>query len=152
MPAGRKFHIRAYVLAVGALSVYLFDDALALFADAAYTPPSVDVDDLAAALTNTCLQDAADEADRNVRLTSDLVGCRQAGSSAVLTAADVDAIRDQIADVVAETFRAALGTGSHFQPLPNAFELYGVDLLVDADRQVHLLEVNAVRPLMHRPS
>ncbi len=33
---GRKFHIRAYVLCVGSLSVYVFSEALALFAGQPY--------------------------------------------------------------------------------------------------------------------
>ena len=31
----------------------------------------------------------------------------------------------------------------HFQTLPNAFEIYGVDFLVDQNLEVWLLEVNA---------
>ncbi len=34
--SGRKFHIRAYVLCVGSLSVYVFSEALALFAGELY--------------------------------------------------------------------------------------------------------------------
>ncbi len=33
---GRKFHIRAYVLCVGSLSVYVYSEALALFAGKEY--------------------------------------------------------------------------------------------------------------------
>lgn len=33
---GRKFHIRAYVLCVGSLSVFVYSEALALFAGQAY--------------------------------------------------------------------------------------------------------------------
>ena len=35
--SGRKFHIRAYVLCVESLSVYVFSEALALFAGEPYT-------------------------------------------------------------------------------------------------------------------
>ena len=31
----------------------------------------------------------------------------------------------------------------HFQPLPNAFEIYGLDFLVDAKGTAWLLEINA---------
>jgi hypothetical protein len=31
----------------------------------------------------------------------------------------------------------------HFQPMPQAFEVYGLDFLVDADAKAWLLEVNA---------
>ena len=42
--SGRKFHIRAYVLCVGSLSVYAFSEALALFAGKPYrklAPPHI---------------------------------------------------------------------------------------------------------------
>jgi len=58
-----------------------------------------------------------------------------------------------MADVLAETFKAALESPIHFQPLPNAFELYGIDFLIShlppsspsshTQFQVKLLEVNA---------
>lgn len=55
---GRKFHLRAYVLAVGALKVYFFSDVLALFSLHQY--PSVgadkDITNYGAHLTNTCYQ------------------------------------------------------------------------------------------------
>jgi tubulin--tyrosine ligase len=54
----RKFHIRAYVLAVGSLRVYVYREMLALFAGAPYQmPSSTNSSDLRAHLTNTCLQD-----------------------------------------------------------------------------------------------
>ena len=55
----RKFHIRAYVLAMGGLQVHVFRQMLALFAAKDYAPPWDDGGDLAAHLTNTCLQTAA---------------------------------------------------------------------------------------------
>lgn len=47
-----------------------------------------------------------------------------------------------------QLFKAAKASPTNFQPLPNAFELYGVDWLVGEDKQtdrhrVWLLEVNA---------
>jgi tubulin--tyrosine ligase len=38
----------------------------------------------------------------------------------------------------------------HFQTLPNAFELFGVDFLVDANGDVWLLELNAYPLTRHR--
>lgn len=50
----------------------------------------------------------------------------------------------QIETATAELFLAAVRTQStHFQPLPNAFEIFGVDWLIDAKGGVWLLEVNA---------
>lgn len=74
-------------------------------------------------------------------------------------------------DTIKETFRAALGEMIHFQvwsPLfalmrlfadasgtpndsqvtPNAFEVFGLDFLVDDNLDVFLLEINAVRPFL----
>jgi tubulin---tyrosine ligase len=58
----RKFHIRAYALAVGSLRVYVYREMLALFAAAPYqTPSSTTTSNLHAHLTNTCLQDGSKE-------------------------------------------------------------------------------------------
>ena len=54
---GRKFHIRAYVLCIGAITVYVFRESLALFAREAYPDgQGRDLHNLAAHLTNTCAQ------------------------------------------------------------------------------------------------
>ena len=51
---------------------------------------------------------------------------------------------EQICQISGEIFEAAArGMTVHFQPLPNAFELFGVDFLVDAQGTTYLLEVNA---------
>ncbi|KAG6911843.1 hypothetical protein DXG01_000090 [Tephrocybe rancida] len=66
------------------------------------------------------------------------------------TAEDLAEIIRQMAEILAETFTAALENPVHFQPLPNAFELYGIDFLVahsltlgEPKLQVKLLEINA---------
>ncbi|KAI8995534.1 tubulin-tyrosine ligase [Trametes punicea] len=69
----------------------------------------------------------------------------------ILSVEDVSELKSQMSDVLSETFKAAVEMSIHFQPLPNAFELYGVDFVVthnpslDASRrfQVNLLEVNS---------
>ncbi|KAI0732299.1 tubulin-tyrosine ligase [Fomitopsis betulina] len=68
-----------------------------------------------------------------------------------LSAEDVENIKSQIAEILGETFKAALEMSVHFQPLPNAFELFGIDFLIThADTpspghryQAYLLEVNS---------
>lgn len=127
--------------------------------------------DLTPHLTNTSLQ--AHRGQESVRLLEELIGCHVLSDSGtldrpVLTSEDVAQIIEQMIGVLAETFKAALQTAVHFQvwsfpplygfvsdwnqPLPNAFELYGIDFLVshtplaspDAPAyQVKLLEVNA---------
>lgn len=138
--AGRKFHIRTYVLAMGALQVYVYKPMLALFAARNYAGPSASDpnEDLAGHLTNTCLQSG--ERDGSVHafwsLPADL-------SSAVSTEWQQHVFK-QICGVTGEVFEAAARSmGIHFQPLPNAFEIYGLDFMVDAKGTTWLLEVNA---------
>lgn len=151
-----KFHLRAYVLAQGSLRVFLFDDLLALFAPKAYKRPAGHADDLSSHLTNTCLQQ---QESSTVHLLSDLVGCPFAavddGQAGTVTTEMVASIRKQASSVVAETFEACANAGRvHFQPWPYAWEVFGVDLLVEllpsidakqaAPRtKTWLLEVNA---------
>jgi hypothetical protein len=50
----------------------------------------------------------------------------------------------QICETTGEVFEAAArGMMVHFQTLPNAFEVFGLDFLVDAVGTAWLLEVNA---------
>jgi hypothetical protein len=116
-------------------------------------------------LTNTSLQTECGET--NVRLLDELKGCQflSGGEDRQLCAADIDDIVSQIRNVLTDTFKSALQHPIHFQvrlsdnirktshiifphqPLPNAFELFGVDFLVShipsTGLQVKLLEVNA---------
>ncbi|KAI5303654.1 hypothetical protein KEM55_000423, partial [Ascosphaera atra] len=55
-----------------------------------------------------------------------------------------DHVYAQICKVTGEIFEAAArGMMIHFQTLPNAFELFGVDFLVDQTGNAWLLELNA---------
>ncbi|KXN89879.1 putative tubulin--tyrosine ligase PBY1, partial [Leucoagaricus sp. SymC.cos] len=153
---GHKFHLRAYCVASGALQLYFYDRILALFCPVPYTSPGKDggdlyPTDLDAHVTNTSLQTSRGEA--GVRLFDELVGCQIFGNEGetfgVLMEKDRKTIILQMTHILAETFKAALQTPVHFQPLENAFELYGVDFLVEhtpssqACFQVKILEINA---------
>ncbi|CCF52070.1 hypothetical protein NDA11_006465 [Ustilago hordei] len=166
----RKFHLRAYVLCVAGLAVYLHDDMLALFAPLAYREPSeATVDELECHLTNTCLQEDgrlavgndARPKEENVFLWSDLGGSsfRDPGAKAsdspaqTLSPEMMEDVRCKAAEVIGASFEAAAKAGSiHWQMWPNAFEVFGVDLMVGYDDEtdakgrqlkVWLLEVNA---------
>lgn len=172
----RKFHLRAYVLCVAGLRVYLHDDMLALFAPLPYQEPTeATVRDLRCHLTNTCLQEDGSLAvgndarpkEENVFLWSDLAGSsfRDPGARDVhlpgtLSQEMIQDVRRKAADVIGASFEAAAKAGSiHWQMWPNAFEVFGVDLLVgyddnaksgtepaercERDLKVWLLEVNA---------
>lgn len=126
-----QFHLRAYVVASGAITLYLYPRILALFSALPYSPPAIIASedgtrlpvDLTPHLTNTSLQTHRGE--EGVRLLDELVGCRILSSSDArgnngnedmkLTVHDIAAIQDQIADVLSETFKAALETPVHFQ-------------------------------------
>ncbi|KAI0274711.1 tubulin-tyrosine ligase [Gloeopeniophorella convolvens] len=157
---GHKFHLRAYCVASGDLTLYLYTRILALFSSKPYASPAHPSEgdesagiDLAPHLTNTSLQ--VHRGEEGVRLLNELLGChilstQESSSAHILTSDRLAEIQDQIAGALAETFKAALQLPIHFQPLANAFELYGVDFLVgyvpsspQFKIQVKLLEINA---------
>ncbi|KAG8895841.1 hypothetical protein FRC00_006822 [Tulasnella sp. 408] len=178
---GKKFHLRVYCVANGALKVFFSPNILALFAALPYklpgaptwpdpehhrqtaaavdpqsgagtTSPKMNEIDLAAHLTNTCLQHDNPDTEGSVRLLCELVGCTvysedPAWNGKKLTQNDIDDIVNQVSAVLGETFTAALASPVHFQPLPNAFELFGVDFLVSHGEggklTVSILELNA---------
>lgn len=136
----RKFHIRCYVVAVGALKVFVYREMLALFAAKSYEAPKVDEHsisiDLSQHLTNTCFQDESTKESSVHRYW-------------MLDEPSFDPewkedIYSQICKVTGEVFEAAAREQMvHFQAIPNAFEIMGVDFLVDTDYKVWLLEMNA---------
>jgi len=151
----RKFHIRSYVLAVGALRVYVYKEMLALFAAESYVPPGMERDgegeghkgdglDMRRHLTNTCLQSG--EKDGSVVRFWDLPPVSPSarpGTSAAVSTPYLPTIFAQIRTATSHLFRAACAQPTSFQPLPNAFEVFGVDWIVDEGGEVWLLEVNA---------
>ncbi|KAF2687281.1 tubulin-tyrosine ligase [Lentithecium fluviatile CBS 122367] len=153
----RKFHIRTYILATGALKIHIYKAMLALFAARPYTPPwstSASTSDpseaLKAHLTNTCLQDTG-EREGSVGLFWSLPDeiPNQPGFPTLSKNPNwKDDVFAQICSVTGEVFQAAArGMGIHFQLLPNAFEIFGLDFMVgvetDGSLNTWLLEVNA---------
>lgn len=133
----RKFHVRTYVVAVGALRVYVYREMLALFAAKPYASPAGDAQDmdLTAHLTNTCFQDDTTKDDSVFRFWDLQTGREDDWQETIFA---------DISQTTGEVFEAAAREQMvHFQTLPNAFEIFGVDFLVDEKLNVWLLELNA---------
>lgn len=136
---GKKFHIRTYVLSKGKLNVWVYDRMLMLFSHEPYKIPSTgelegEPIDMSGHLTNTCLQTEKGIVDPLVV---------EFGESE-LTTDQKSKILEQIHDVTGEVFKAAVTVDRiNFQAIDNAFEVFGLDFLVNEDLSVNLLEVNA---------
>ncbi len=164
--SNHKFHVRTYVVAVGSLKVYVYRPMLALFAPKAYKAlerasgsEKSDVGNgLRAHLTNTCLSDGNERKDR-VKLFWDLPdelpSVIYANMEKDRDTNDPDAISKCRVDWKEESFTQICAITSsifetaaremmvYFQTMPNAFEIFGVDFLLDRTGHAWLLEVNA---------
>jgi tubulin--tyrosine ligase len=100
----------------------MYERILALFSAEPYHAPMRSDLELAVSLTphltNTSLQ--THHGEENVRLLDELIGCHilsggEESSDNMLNTVDVAEIKQQIADALSETFRAALDQPIHFQ-------------------------------------
>ena len=126
---GRKFHLRAYLLCVGALEVFVYRDVLTLSALAPYN--AADLGDLRSHLTNTCRQapQGPQEEAAAVGLLADLAARIAADGAFPLeeAAVRVAAVEADLLAILGEALQAVSAELS-FIPLENAFELFGMDL------------------------
>jgi tubulin---tyrosine ligase len=103
--AGKKFHIRAYVVACGAIKVWVWSEMLALFASKTYLSPSIAKEEMDRHLTNTCLQDGSVKGDNVLRFWS-----------LPLSETELNGIFGQVCQITGEIFlAAAAGQQMHFQ-------------------------------------
>ena len=134
----RKFHIRTYCLAVGAMDVYVYDEMLALLALKPYQPlsnPKTEFDPMVH-VSNTCIQTGH----------QDFVESDSVQLFWQLPSIDHDVkvhIFKQICRMMHDVFDAVVHAPTQFQPIQHAFELYGMDFLLDEDCNVYFLEANA---------
>ena len=138
----RKFHLRVYVLCVGRLQVYVCKDVLSLFSLRVYDDASWA--EREAHITNTCVQnpDSPEEERRSVQMWDEVVEQirREQGEQAGEAAAGVFG---RVCQVVGDVFAAVSPEQTTFMSLPNCFELFGFDFLLDEAFHVWFLEANA---------
>ncbi len=134
----KKFHIRTYVVSNGSIEVFVYKKMLTLFALSTYSKPQENDQgeiELYGHLTNTCLQGEKALENNSVVEFWELVG---------LTKAEKEHIFKQLVETVGEVFKAAVNVDKmNFQPLNNAFEISGLDFIVDSELNVTLLEINS---------
>jgi len=133
-----KFHIRLYAVAVGALEVHCFREALLLIAPSPYTS---DTSRTSSHITNTVVSIASEDfvEDIHVRCLSELPTMLGGGAEVGERAST---LFSRMLSIVAHCFAAMEGKTGGFQPLPTSWELYGVDFLVREDWSPVLLEFN----------
>lgn len=137
----RKFHIRAHVLAIGNCKVFLHKDILCYIAG---TPFDENFDNLSAHITNFGMQQyfTGREADSK-RMEGMQVEVKELDQ--VLSLEQCTIIRMQVRECMLSVFQTFLSDKADcklFWPLPNCFEVFAADFLVDSLLQVYLLEVN----------
>ena len=73
----RKFHLRVYVLAVGSLQVYVYEEILALFSLETYSDCSsfeMDIINMKSHITNTCVQlDSVESNEKRLEIENECV-------------------------------------------------------------------------------
>lgn len=143
---GHKFHLRVYVVAVGALSVFVYPETLVLIAPQVYDQHNPS--NIGAHITNTCVgvDDKSFTETLHVRCLSELPSILYQGATVQKLTNDhrnisslkeatqiVDKIYKDICSIVAHTFAAMEGDVGGYMPIPRCYELYGVDFLVTSD-------------------
>ena len=132
---GKKFHVRAYTLAIGRLQVFVYRELIALIASEVYRQPW-DNPTLRSTLTNSSLQPEDIQSDSVRSFWSSI-------PDDILPGDWKEDVFRQICQISAEVFRAASQTATRgLVLLPGCCELFALDFLIDKTGSVWLLEVN----------
>lgn len=131
LAAGHKFHLRVYVMCVGALQVFVYDEYLALLAARPYDMS--DMDAVFSHLTNTArsCEDVEFDEEKFVKTLDDLpelVGKEVSQEQRKTLVAD---LRAKVHAITGELFAAFENEYTVFAPMDNCFELFGLDFMVD---------------------
>lgn len=144
---GHKFHLRVYVLCVGALRVYVFEKILLLLA--AHKYDINDTDNIFGHLTNTArsAEDINFDERKFVKTLDDLPNYLLKERSDIASNKEeanniIMKIKHDVFDITHELFNAFENEYTVFSPMNNCFEIFGLDFMVDDNLQTYLLEVN----------
>lgn len=137
--AGRKFHLRVLLLCLGDLKLYVNEDVRALLATEPYATGRQDGRALKAHITNMGVQKLMDssgqydETSQNLSLSDVTAHIGEVG------------LLERISDVLSLTIKGVRAAGRReFFALPNCWEMFGADFMVEAtSHRVVLLEINA---------
>jgi hypothetical protein len=149
-----KFDLRFYVAvtSLDPLRVYLFDNGLVRLATQPYEEHAHNLEMLTAHLTNYHINK---DQDNFAQGDEDGQGNRWSHAPfwpyLEALGADVPAIKAKIDDAAAEIMVAAAEPLREQPNHRNAFELFGIDVMLDAEYNIHVLEVN-VTPALGTPS
>ena len=143
---GHKFHLRVYVLCVGALRVFVFEKILVLLAAHKYDLD--DTDNIFGHLTNTArsVEDINFDERKFVKTFDDLPQYLLKERSDVQNKEEAicitNKIKQDVFSITSELFKVFENEYTVFAPMNNCFEIFGLDFMVDDKFQTSILEVN----------
>lgn len=131
------------MLCIGSLKAYVYSEVLALFAGQPYDSELQNLNNLDAHLTNTCRLAGTAEEEEAVKLLSELPQVlHHEGMDKQEAEQRVQQVNADMQAIIGECIDAVSGELTFFT-LPNCFELFGFDLMIDDQWHVWLLEANA---------
>ena len=142
---GFKFDMRIYVLvtSMNPLEVFIYKEGFARLSTVAFNLNVADLQNLFIHLTNSSVQKNSGMADNN---TSDaIVGGTKISLKTLRQRLERKGIPwvpiwNQVCEIVVKALYACQNDVSHH---PNAFELFGYDIIIDTDLKCWLIEVNS---------
>ena len=152
-----KFDFRIYVLISGVnpLRIFIYEEGLARFATEPYEPPSLEnLDYECMHLTNYAINKFHEDFVFNKDEDGDDVGHKRSLTATFTTlqenGVDIDQLWEEIKDLIVKTILAIephlsssyRGSQPNDQSNSMAFQILGVDVLIDSDAKPWLLEVN----------
>jgi hypothetical protein len=145
---GRKFDLRFYVAvtSLDPLRIYMYDNGIVRIATQPYEENVANLDVLTAHLTNMSINKDAEGFRQTEKIEADGTGNkwshRPFWTWLETQGFDVDAIRGKIEDAIVQIVLAARTTLLEQPNHRNAFELFGFDIMIDAEQNVYVLEGN----------